>query len=55
MTHIAKVIEIIGSSDKGWEPGGGEDKGCSSSNKRSEKDVAWNTWNRSYGYDCNSR
>jgi hypothetical protein len=22
MTHIAKVIEIIGSSDKGWEPGG---------------------------------
>lgn len=49
MAHIAKVIEIIGSSDKGWEDA------AQVAVDEARKDVAWNTWNRSYGYDCNSR
>ena len=46
---IAKIEEIVGTSDKGWEDAG------SSGSKRSYKDNTWHTWFRSSRSDSKSR
>ena len=44
MTNVAKIIEIVGNSDKSWEDAA-----------QVAVDVTWYSRNRSHQYDRNSR
>ena len=48
-SHVAKIVEIVGSSEKSWHDAG---SGCS---RRSQEDCPWDQRIRSAGYDCKSR
>ena len=49
MTHVAKIIEIIGSSEKGWS------EAAQGSTGRGKEDHQRNHWTRSRGYYCKGR
>lgn len=49
MTSVAKIIEIVGNSDKSWEDA------AQVAVDEAKKDVTWYSRNRSHQYDRNSR
>lgn len=50
MSHpVAKVIEIIGSSEQGWEGA------AQAAIDEAKKDLTWDTRYRSCRYDCHCR
>ena len=46
ITRVAKIVEIVGTSNKSWEDAA---TGCK---RRSKKNDSGNTWNQNKGYDC---
>ena len=48
-SHIAKIVEIVGSSEKSWQDA------AQAAVTEAEEDSSWNKRIRSSGYDCKSR
>ena len=46
MIHVTKVIEIIGTSQNGWE------EAAQVAIDEAKKTIHGNTWTRNYRYDC---